>query len=498
MRTIFFHKHPLLGRWGVCALGLALATTASYAQEQAKHVLDYRDTIVPSDLPADLQMPDPMTATLTTALRVQDGKYLPGESKTKAVTGGPITSDGATGLKITSQAGGLNGLLVKGTQSTFTLSNSTIDLRGDGGNELLGQGAAALALNGTLVLKNVKIETTGKLRPAVLTTHHGELKVIDSEIIANGGKVTASEDFTTALPGGMGTGTPENGVPGGEVHLKGTSRAALTLDNSSSYYIRSKIQAEGWGAISTDGANGYVYVEADDCDITLLHDGYGFYSDLGSHVVLKNSRVKSGQYIGIIAGPAQGVLENVTAEAGGEGLMIHSVMGSPLDVSLLSIKGGSIQSKRSLFWVRSANAEITVDGANLQSANGKLIEVVKNSDKNATKLRGWKVEGVKATLKNMTLEGSLSNADPERDLAVTLVATSLKGAVSNASLSLDATSKWTATANSTVTLTGASSVKNIDAPAGVTITATAGEGCTLQGDYTLSSGGTLHIGGGKG
>lgn len=497
MRNIAFQKLHLLSRGGACALGLALAATFSYAQDQTKHVLDYRDTIIPSDLPADLQMPDPMTATLTTALRVQNGKYLPGESVTKAVTGGPITADGATGLKIASQAGGLNGLLVKGVQSTFTLSNSTIDLRGDGGNELLGQGAAALVLNGTLVLKNVKIETSGKLRSAVLTTHHGELKVIDSEIIANGGRVTASEDFTTALPGGMGTGAPENGVPGG-VHLKGTSRAALTLDNSSSYYIHSKIQAEGWGAISTDGANGYVYVEADDCDITLLHDGYGFYSDLGSHVVLKNSRVKSGQYIGIIAGPAQGVLENVTAEAGGEGFMVHSIMGSPLDVSLLSIKGGSIQSKRSLFWVLSSNAEINVDGAKMQAANGKLIEMLKDSDKNTTKLRGWKVQGVKATLKNMTLEGSLSNEDSERDLAVSLVSTALKGAVSNAFLSLDAASKWTATADSTVTLTGAASVKNIDAPAGVTIKATAGEGCTLKGDYTLPSGGALHIGGGKG
>ena len=36
-------------------------------------------------------------------------------------------------------------------------------------------------------------------------------------------------------------------------------------------------------------------------------------------------------------------------------------------------------------------------------------------------------------------------------------------------------------------------VKSLDAPGGVTITAFAGEGCTLKGTYKLASGGTLNI-----
>jgi len=54
-------------------------------------------------------------------------------------------------------------------------------------------------------------------------------------------------------------------------------------------------------------------------------------------------------------------------------------------------------------------------------------------------------------------------------------------------------SKWTATADSRVTLVDIVDVKTIDAPNGVTITAVAGKGCTLKGTFKLASGGTLNV-----
>ena len=65
----------------------------------------------------------------------------------------------------------------------------------------------------------------------------------------------------------------------------------------------------------------------------------------------------------------------------------------------------------------------------------------------------------------------------------------LNGAIKNANLSIDAGSKWYATADSTVTLTEDVYVNQIDAPEGVTINAKGG----AAGTYDLPGGGKLII-----
>ena len=78
-------------------------------------------------------------------------------------------------------------------------------------------------------------------------------------------------------------------------------------------------------------------------------------------------------------------------------------------------------------------------------------------------------------------------------MSVALVGTSLRGAIERASLSLDAASHWTATANSTITLAGAVRMAQINARSGVTISAVAGSSSTPAGSYPLSGGGMLNI-----
>jgi hypothetical protein len=93
----------------------------------------------------------------------------------------------------------------------------------------------------------------------------------------------------------------------------------------------------------------------------------------------------------------------------------------------------------------------------------------------------------------MTLEGDILHGDTKRTMTLTFVDTSLKGAIHNATVSMDGGSKWTATADSMVTLEGNVDVSSLDAPVGVTITATAGKGCTLSGTYKLAGGGKLTV-----
>ena len=78
-------------------------------------------------------------------------------------------------------------------------------------------------------------------------------------------------------------------------------------------------------------------------------------------------------------------------------------------------------------------------------------------------------------------------------MSLIFIDTTQKGSIKNASISLDADSSWTATADSKVTLADNVDLSKIDAPIGVTITALAGKDCILKGAYKLASGGILSV-----
>ena len=108
--------------------------------------------------------------------------------------------------------------------------------------------------------------------------------------------------------------------------------------------------------------------------------------------------------------------------------------------------------------------------------------------------------GIRATLRNMTLAGNVEHLDTTREMALSLEGTRLTGAItgtvwaiSDIKVAVDAASRWTATADSRVTLVGATDAARFDAPAGITITALAGQGTTLKGRYPLAGGGLLVV-----
>ena len=173
--------------------------------------------------------------------------------------------------------------------------------------------------------------------------------------------------------------------------------------------------------------------------------------------------------------------------------MMHTVALEINQIGIFNANGGKITTKDDFVLVKSTNADITLDGVNATAQNGVLIHSIVNDDAKAPKVNGQKVPGYKATLKNMTVAGDIIHEDPDRGMSVALFSTILKGAIKDASVSLDSSSKWTATADSKVTLIGNIDVKTIDAQAGVKITAAAGGGCNLQGVYKLASGGELNI-----
>ena len=423
------------------------------------------------------------------AIYIEDGVYAKDKSVSSALTGGKVANDSASGVKIISKEDKANGIYVKGEKSVFTLSDSSIDLDGNGVNHAdnYGVGAGAVVSDGgTLILKNVKITTAGLGSSAAASTGGSTLKVYDSTLITHGG----------VLPPGspaLGSGPTAWGPPAA-LKIGGTARATNVTNNAKSYYYNTTIVSDAWGALSTDesGSKG-VYLEANNCNIQTLSNGYGTYADGGVKVVINKSKMTTATYLGIAAGNGDITLNDVDGTSK-YGVMMHVVGGGANTAGNLHIKGGKFNTQTAVVYIKSASPDVVIDGAALNPKDGVLIESVINDDADAAKVAaGQKARAINITLKNMKLAGALKHGDPNRDMDVALEAVTLNGPVQLATLSFGQGAKWTATADSKVTLKGAVSVDKIDAPAGVTISATAGKDCPLKGTYKLASGGVLNV-----
>ena len=434
--------------------------------------------------------PPPTGATTATtnyaaAIYVAGGRYLPARSATSAVSRGEITNTSASGFTIFVRRRDFNGVLVRGQNSVFTVSNAHITLIGDGSNDFVGLGAGAMAEGGaTLILHHVDITTTGLIRSAIAVSGHSILKVYDSVLRANGGALPPGYRFR----GGPGMISPPPGL-----HIGGTVRAALTMDNSRSYFYNTTIISSGWAGLSTDNANGYVYLEADDSTIRVTGPGYGIYADNSCVDVINASNIITKTYTGIIAGVGRITLNDVHVISGANSVMIHSVMGRTSESGVLNINGGVFNTGKAVILVRSSNAQISIDGAKFHPADGTLIQSIVSDDPNRTQVNGAPTPGINVALKNMNLAGNILHQDPERVMRLRFVNTKLRGTIEKATIELDPSSNWTATGNSTAKLIGAVAIAQIDALPGVAITAKAGVGCHLRGSYTLKSGGVLNI-----
>lgn len=414
-------------------------------------------------------------------LTVSDGQYQPQQSQAAASLGGKIGAS-ASGIQLRSSSANRNGLIVHGG-APFSLADSSITLSGNGSNDFEAIAAGALVdAGGSLVLKSVHITTSGVLSAATAAREGAVLKVYDSTLTAHGGTLPA--DYTPRI----GPGMMEPPAPLG---IRGTARAHLSTSRSRTYFYHSRIIADGWGALSTDDTGGDVYLEANDSEIITRNSGYGVYADFGATVVLNRSRMDAATFGGIIAGAGIIRFNQLDGQSGVNTVMIHSVMGDPQERALLTITGGRLRSGQAALLVKSANADVTIDGAQLLPQDGVLVRSIVNPDPYATKVGEQSVPGIHVTLRNAELRGDVLHQDGQRGMTLTLNHARLHGAIQDAVLELDAASHWTASADSRLTLAGTPDLARLEAPAGVTIRATAA--ALRAGDYALTGGGRLVV-----
>ena len=418
------------------------------------------------------------------AIAIENGEYKRNSSERSALKKGRPSDTSGEKITIQSSKDDLNGVLVRGGKSAFTLSHSDISLNGTGSNDFLGLGAGAMVAEGVLILDDVRIVTEGAISSATVAADDSVMKVYNSTLISKGGPLP--DDYTPRI----GPGMMEPPAP---LEITGTARTNITMGRSESYFYSSTIKADGWGALSTDATGGDVYLEADGCTIIVENSGYGAYADFGAHVVIKNSKMDAATYGAIIAGEAKVEFNNVTGVEGRNAVMIHSVMGRPTEVADLVISGGDIKTGAEGVLVKSANARIVFDNAGLKSNSGELLKIRVNEDPFATKTNGQKVPGVSALFRDGQYAGGIIDEDPDRDLNVKLENAVLSGPLQGATLSIGEGGRWISTSDSAVRLEPFD-VSAIDAPEGVTISAvTSDSNANVKSTYVLNGGGRLNI-----
>jgi hypothetical protein len=412
------------------------------------------------------------------AVHIVDGESIEENSKRDIVFGGTIDNSQIKDLKIVAYQGNEGGIYVEGAGSRVVVDGAMMSISGDGKGVGGPATGAATKNHADLTLRNVIIDSYGKSRFCTVAEQFSTLRAYDSVFISHG--VPYGEVFAS-VNGLMATPPPA-------LEIGGNCRTHCTMSNSYSYFYNSKLICDGWGALSTETAEGFVYLEANDCDIIVTKQGYGAYADPDCHDYFNRCRFDIDGMASIIAGEGDMTFTDCTVSCASYFSLMHCVMGVPEEVGTLIVKGGTIRTKKEIVKIKSHNAQIEFTGAEIRSDTNVLIHTLWNDDPCATKPSDTPY-GVNVILRNMDVTGDLLHEDPERAMWISLNSTTLYGAIINGNLTMDIGSKWTATADSNIQLLSEIDLAQIDAPKGVTIRARGGQ----KAVYELAGGGRLVV-----
>lgn len=411
------------------------------------------------------------------AVHVKDGCYSPSFSAPAALLGGRAGHTRADDLRVEAGDGKTGGVFAEG-KGSYEVDGAWISLSGDCAGIGGPATGAAVRDGGELTVRNAVINVSGLTHYATVAERGSILRVYDSVLTSHGAPFANGEPQPTAP---MQTPPPP-------LMIAGNSRTHCTMTNSESYFYNSTIVADGWGALSTEAAEGYVLVEANDCTVVTVRRGYATYVDPGCHVRLNRCKVDSADMAAIVGGEGELAIADSQVNCAANFLLMHSVFGEPDEVSEVVIRGGRVRSVQDAILIKSVNTNITLDSTDIRACSGVLVRTIHNEDLLATPV-GEDPCGVAVTLKDMTAEGDILHGDDQRDLWLTLTGSTLRGAVRGAHMKLDHASRWFAAADSEATLLGELDPAQIDAPEGVTVRLHAG----AAGSIPLVSGGVLEL-----
>lgn len=338
-----------------------------------------------------------MTHEFRQAVYVDETGLVEEKSVLAAVSGGSVTSEATTGVEVISNGPEFNGVYVSG--GTYTVSDSTFNFVGDGGNDFAGFGAAIMATgeNTRLIVENTSVTTEGVVRSTLIPANGANVIVKNSSLAANEGVLP--EDYVPNTTLGRMKSVPWM------LGLSGNNRATNMLGaNTQETFINSSVSAEGWGILSVDDCSAVKLTGINSKFFTTGIAGYGAYGIGNAIDRFYGCDFDVATYAAIMTGGGSITFDDSTPEniaalneeldlqltaeemaaieskgnhikTGGSAIMIFDAAGGSAEM------GGStvVEAGRAVFLTRSGVAEITVDGsegAQLSSDIGVILQMI--------------------------------------------------------------------------------------------------------------------------
>ncbi|MCJ2184784.1 right-handed parallel beta-helix repeat-containing protein, partial [Novosphingobium sp. 1949] len=301
-------------------------------------------------------------------LYVNDGKVDAARSLLTPAAG-TIDAQKASNLSITSALPGFTGVIVEG-DTHYTLDHPVITLSGNGVDDSIGYGAG-IAVKGKAVvtINNPVIRAHGVVRTAIFVDGAAQVEVNGADIETWDGTLPA--DYTFSIePGKMME------VPYG-LGISGNVRATNVQGTSHVTYRNSRIRAEAWGALATDGA-GPTALTVIDSTIETVRSGYGAYANGEAQDLFDNTVFRVTDYGLIVGGPGSATFTNGSFVSSGKyGVMMHQGTGGGV---VRFEKGAAMVSARTAFLVKDRGTTIELDHARVVPGNGVLVQTMANDD----------------------------------------------------------------------------------------------------------------------
>lgn len=319
-------------------------------------------------------MPGPKPA-MRAAVYVGENGIVENRSVTAAVQGGTLSARELSGAKIESNGEGFGVVAVDNCD--YTIKDVTVTMTGTGGDDFNGKGCAIVAgKNSNVVIDNLKLESHGLTRNALLAAGNAKVVVKNSDITCYGVSDQEQAELGKKIRGMIS-------VPW-VLGLTGNNRSTNVLDSAEVTYIDSKIRAERWGALSTDGPtepDGYwkhkLHLTAKNCDVEVFGEsGYGTYCIGSGYNRFEGCRFHVPDYAEVIANEiASTDFFDTTVESERFGVMWHQNQGG-----LLHLKGSKFHTGQSAFLIKGCYPEILVEDSELKSDSGVILQLMESDD----------------------------------------------------------------------------------------------------------------------
>ncbi len=376
------------------------------------------------------------------ALYIKDGQVVPERSVTAALQGGSYDGASAKDLKIESQGPMFTGVIVDGGK--YEIKDLDVTMNGFGGNDFAGIGTALVACgDADVTVDGLKVRNAGVIRNAVVVGGTAHLTVKNADIEALGGSEAQVEAAKAAIGRGM------FGVPW-VLGLTGNNRATNVVGRGHVTYENSKIRAEGWGVLSTDGVDSpdklgdyTVTLDTKNCEVDLFGEsGYGSYTigscrntfdntviNVPDYALVAANEYASGRFINgtVVNSKRFGVMWH--QNQGGELILDHATFNTEMAPFLIKGCYPNIQVKDS---VLNAKNKVILQMIDLDDPGlaGEGVDVdtevpvpveghdPANPNYHEAILFGYPVEKLltdaQATFENMTVEGDFYNGTTNR------------------------------------------------------------------------------------